>query len=361
MVFLNDLVYSILHNDTKFVKMSIQDGPQAHKSNKVFYFVEEDFFKAHKLSSSIIFAAHVGVLYTWATMFQQQVPYYTIIWAGLLQLYSFMSLTAGVHMLWSHRSYQASWPLKVFFMVGHALCAQYTIETWAGEHRCHHKWSESDCDPHNPRRGSFFAHVGFAIHARHPAALEKSKSLNYDDLKQDPVVKFYTDYCLPTYILVGMLLPTAVPVLFWNESIFTAIMLAYFGRSVLIFHCTMLINSAAHVFGDKNYSARIGATDNAWVSAITLGSGQHNFHHTFPQDYRSSELTSDYNPTRHFIELMAHLGLAHSLKWTNGMTIEAAKAKALANKSTMLHGHLHNYPATYMVKWAVDDDTSTGL
>ncbi|KAI1286044.1 Delta(9)-fatty-acid desaturase fat-6 [Halotydeus destructor] len=319
MVLLNDIVYSLLHAaDTKFAKRPIGchgDGT-TNKGNRVFYFVEDDFFTTHKLFSFGIIVGHLIMFYSYVVMYQQ-VPYYTMIWASLIQLYISISLSAGVHMLWSHRSYEASWPLKVFYMVGFSLCGQYTLFTWARDHRCHHKWSDSDADPHNPRRGSFFAHLGFVLHRRHPAALEKGWSLSYDDLSNDPVVKFHTKYCVPMYILVGMIIPTAIPVVLWDEDIVTAILVSYATRSIVVLHNLLLINSAAHVFGEKPYNAKIGATDNPWVSAFTMGAGYHNFHHTFPQDYRSSEQEAGYNVARDFINLMAHFGLAFNLKWTN--------------------------------------------
>ncbi|KAI1294685.1 Stearoyl-CoA desaturase 5 [Halotydeus destructor] len=346
MVLLNDMVYHLLHNDTAYTKMTLKKSPGVSKlkGDRVFYFVEEDFFKTHRLSASIIVVGHLGMFYSFACMYHQ-VPYNTILWAGLLQLYSYLCLTSGVHAMWSHKSYQASWPLKVFFMIGHTLNAQYTIHTWASEHRCHHKWSETDGDPHNPNRGPFFAHVGFALHKRHPAALERYESLNYDDISNDPVAKFHTD----------MILPTAVPVYFWNESLITSILLVYLARTIGAFHSMVLINSAAHLFGDRPYKEAIGAADSSIMSKFTLGSGYHNFHHTFPQDYRSSEADVIFNPVRDFIELMAHFGLAFNLKWTSDRTIQAVRAKTLANKA-LAHGHFDNYPAKYKVKWPVEED-----
>lgn len=40
--------------------------------------------------------------------------------------------------------------------------------TWAHDHRVHHKYSETDSDPHNAKRGFFFAHVGWLFLTPHP-------------------------------------------------------------------------------------------------------------------------------------------------------------------------------------------------
>ncbi|KAI1294689.1 Stearoyl-CoA desaturase 5 [Halotydeus destructor] len=365
MVLLNELVTSALHaDDTRFVKVVTtghQDPDLEKPKNKnVFYFVEDNFFRAHPVYTSSIVVGHIIMMYGYYVMYHQ-LPLYTMIWSGILQLYVVLSIQCGVHALWGHRCYQAKWPLRTFFMVGFAFCGQYTIFTWASEHRCHHKWSESDSDPFNPRRGWFYAHMGWSFHRRHPAALEKSWTLSFDDLRNDPVVKFQTDYCIPIFIALSAL-SVAVPVVFWNENLMTSILLCFVTRNLINLHNVLLINSAAHIFGDKTYTANIGPADNPWCSPFTMGAGYHNFHHTFPQDYRGSEVGSapGMNVGCNFVDLMCYLGQAYNLKWTNEKTIEAAKARALANsKCSVLHGHQDEWPeGEYMVKWATVNNNS---
>lgn len=52
------------------------------------------------------------------------------------------------------------------------------------------------------------------------------------------------------------------------------------------------------------------------VSLFTNGEGYHNYHHTFPWDYKACE-TGKYNPTAFFIKTMSRLGLAYDLKETD--------------------------------------------
>jgi stearoyl-CoA desaturase (delta-9 desaturase) len=53
----------------------------------------------------------------------------------------------------------------------------------------HHKYSETEADPHNATRGFFFAHVGWLLVRKHPAVLEKGAQLDVSDLMADPVVR----------------------------------------------------------------------------------------------------------------------------------------------------------------------------
>ena len=56
-------------------------------------------------------------------------------------------------------------------------------------------------------------------------------------------------------------------------------------------------------------------TESLIVSVATLGEGWHNYHHTFPWDYRAAEFGKlRFNLTTSFINLMAALGWAYDLK-----------------------------------------------
>ena len=79
-------------------------------------------------------------------------------------------------------------------------------------------------------------------------------------------------------------------------------------RYVLVLHATWLVNSAAHMFGMKPYDTKIGPVENMAVSVLAMGEGFHNYHHTFPYDYSTSEWGRQFNITTAFIDLMAGIG-----------------------------------------------------
>lgn len=66
----------------------------------------------------------------------------------------------------------------------------------------------------------------------------------------------------------------------------------------------------------------IKPSENVFVAWGALGEGWHNYHHVFPWDYKTSEL-SDYvgNVTTAFIDFMAKIGLAYDLKTVSTETI----------------------------------------
>lgn len=55
--------------------------------------------------------------------------------------------------------------------------------------------------------------------------------------------------------------------------------------------------------------------------------GTHNYHHSFPQDYSTSELKYFYNITTSFIDLMAKIGQAYDLKKPTSDSILARRKR----------------------------------
>lgn len=110
-------------------------------------------------------------------------------------------ITAGAHRLWSHRAYKAKWPLKVLLTILFTVTGQRDIYLWALDHRVHHKYSETDSDPHDARRGFFFSHIGWLVMTAHPDVIEKRKIIDMSDLEADPIVMWQRKYVYLTYVV----------------------------------------------------------------------------------------------------------------------------------------------------------------
>lgn len=54
----------------------------------------------------------------------------------------------------------------------------------------HHKFTDTDADPHNVSRGMFFAHMGWLMIKKHPDVKAKGASIDMRDLEQDAFVMF---------------------------------------------------------------------------------------------------------------------------------------------------------------------------
>jgi len=237
----------------------------------------------------------------------------TGLWLVITLWMTAMGVTAGVHRLWTHRAYKAKLPLRLFLAFCNTLAGESSIYIWVRDHMTHHKGSDTDSDPYNASRGFFFSHMGWLMVKKHPDVIKTGSTIDLSDLQADPVVMFQHKYYVPSVILLCFLLPTLIPVLCWEESLHVAFFIAMF-RYIFSLHPVWLVNSAAHMYGNRPYDTKIAPADNFLVAFLGFGGGFHNFHHTFPYDYRASEWGNFINPTKVFIDLMAFVGLAYDLK-----------------------------------------------
>jgi stearoyl-CoA desaturase (delta-9 desaturase) len=80
------------------------------------------------------------------------------------------------------------------------------------------------------------------------------------------------------------------------------------------------------------------------VSALTVGEGWHNYHHTFPWDYKTAEL-GDYslNFTTAFIDFFAYIGWAYDLKQTSEKLVQRV-VKQMGDGSHKKWGQVKEVP-----------------
>jgi len=251
---------------------------------------------------------HVLGLYAFAYVFEAKwqtwIALFVWYWLGGL------GITGGAHRLWAHRSYTASAPLRFFLMLCNCVANQGSIFHWVRDHRVHHKFTETPADPHDATRGFFYAHVGWLLLKKDKQVIETGHKLNLDDLRADPIVMFQHKLNPWIQLFFCFALPSIVASYGWGEDAWTAFLLLGVCRYMLVLHATWMVNSIAHSIGYKPYDPTINPTENFWVALAALGEGWHNWHHTYPSDYSTSEygFTKRINPTKLFIDIMAFFG-----------------------------------------------------
>ncbi|KAB5555915.1 hypothetical protein PHYPO_G00039620 [Pangasianodon hypophthalmus] len=229
---------------------------------------------------------HTAALY--ALVLIPSASAYTLLWTVFCFVFSALGVTAGAHRLWSHRSYKASLPLRIFLAVGNSMAFQNDIFEWSRDHRAHHKYSETDADPHNASRGFFFAHVGWLLVRKHPSVIENGQKLELSDLKNDKVVMFQRRFYKSSVVVMCFLIPTMLPWFLWTESLWVGFFVPALLRYTLVLNATWLVNSAAHMWGNRPYDVNISPRENRFVTFSAIGEGYHNYHHTFPYDYATT-------------------------------------------------------------------------
>ncbi|XP_069688704.1 acyl-CoA Delta-9 desaturase-like [Periplaneta americana] len=243
------------------------------------------------------------------------VRWQTILWGVFVGGVGGFGVTAGVHRLWTHRSYRARLPLRILLAICYSVAGQNTIYDWVRDHRVHHRFSETDADPHNSRRGFFFAHMGWLMQRKHPDVVRCGKLVDMSDVLEDPVVRFHQKYFTLLKVIFCFAIPVVVPSLLWAESWWYSSLGMGVVRYTIGLNFTWLVNSAAHIWGTHPYDKRIRPAESATVAILAMGEGWHNYHHVFPWDYRAAELGHySHNVTTALIDFFWLLGWAYDLR-----------------------------------------------
>lgn len=218
-----------------------------------------------------------------------------------------LSITAGYHRLFSHATYKAAWPVRLFFVLFGAAAFEGSVWEWSTDHRDHHRYTDQDKDPYNIKKGLWFAHMGWILQ------LDTAKRTfkNIDDLKSDKMLAWQHRNFLWLAITTCYVVPAALAAS-WGD-LWGGLFMAGALRVSLNHHFTFFINSFCHYFGKKTYSD-LTARDNWILSLFTYGEGFHNFHHQFASDYRNGIRWFHYDPSKWLIWTLSKLGLAWDLK-----------------------------------------------
>jgi stearoyl-CoA desaturase (Delta-9 desaturase) len=286
--------------------------PQARKMQK-------DWVNIAFLTLTPVIGIVGTALYTWRVGFSPWM-------AGLLfgmYLAVGMSICAGYHRFFSHKSYEAHPIVQAFFAFFGALAAQNSILWWSSSHRVHHKYADKDWDPYNIQRGFWWAHI-FWIFYRNE---ERDDTFaNSPDLKANKIVMWQHKWHKVVLIAGGFGLPTLIGAAFGDPI--AGLLWGGFARIVVIHHTTFFVNSLAHFVGKPEFNSEASARDNWMVALVTLGEGYHSFHHRFPADFRNGIRWYHWDPAKWFIGVLRATGLASDLLTTPLPQIEQARMRA---------------------------------
>jgi len=231
-----------------------------------------------------------------------------------------VSITGGYHRLWAHRTYEAHWTLRLFFMIFGTMSLQNSAFVWCSGHRVHHlNVDDVDRDPYSIKRGFWFAHLGWMLRD-YPSG--KKDFSNIPDLRREPLLRFQHRFYVPLVLITNFGFPLAAGWLVgdvWGTFILAGIL-----RLVVSQHVTFFINSLAHMWGTRPYTDDNTARDNPLLAFVTYGEGYHNFHHIFAHDYRNGVRWWQFDPTKWIIASLQYVGLTRRLKRTPPFQIQRA-------------------------------------
>ncbi len=217
-----------------------------------------------------------------------------------------LGIGMAYHRLLTHRGYKTYKWVEYFL----TWCATLALEGgpifWVATHRIHHQKSDREGDPHSPREGTWWAHMGWII---------KGEGMHHDasvlaryapDLVRDPVHVWLSTWHWTSNVVVGLALLAfgGIPYVLWG----------IFFRTTFGLHCTWLVNSATHKWGSRRFETRDDSTNNWWVALLTFGEGWHNNHHAHPTSARHGLAWYEVDLNWMGISTLRALGLAWDIQ-----------------------------------------------
>jgi stearoyl-CoA desaturase (delta-9 desaturase) len=215
----------------------------------------------------------------------------------------------GFHRLLTHRGYKVPKPVEHFLTLCGTLAMEGGPIYWVVTHRIHHAYTEAPGDPHTPRDGAWWAHIGWMLKGTAQQYSPEVQARYAPDLLKDPVhVWINRLWWLPLVILGVVLFAVGGwPFLMWGV----------FFRVTFNLHATWLVNSATHMWGTRRFETTDDSTNSWWVALLTFGEGWHNNHHAHPTAARHGLAWYEIDLNWWGIRALQLLGLAKGIKLIN--------------------------------------------
>jgi sn-2 palmitoyl-lipid 9-desaturase len=218
-------------------------------------------------------------------------------------LFGGIGICLGYHRMLSHRSFQVPQWLEYIIATLGALAMQGGPIFWVGGHRQHHAHTEHlENDPYSAQRGFWWSHIMWILYPR-KAAFDHRVYMKY---APDLARQGYYRWLDRNY----MMLQIPVAALLFLVGGWSFVIYGTFVRAVILWHSTWFVNSAAHLWGYRNFAAADGARNLWWVSLLTYGEGWHNNHHVYPNVAKTGFKWWEVDTTWWAIRSLQLLGLA---------------------------------------------------
>jgi fatty-acid desaturase len=229
-----------------------------------------------------------------------------------------LGIGMGYHRLLTHRGYKTPKWMEYFL----TLCGTLALEGgpifWVATHRMHHQNTDKEGDPHTPREGGFWSHMGWILTGR--AMHNKSTALlpYVPDLRKDKFHVWISEWHWVPMTVLGL---AVLALGGWQY-----LMWGIFFRTTVGLHATWLVNSATHMWGSQRFLTGDDSTNSFWVAILTFGEGWHNNHHAHPQSARHGLAWYEVDLNWYGISALRMLGLAWDIKLPKLRPAEESKS-----------------------------------
>ena len=242
---------------------------------------------------------------------------------AVMYLITALGIEAGLHRYFTHRSFEASEPAKVFLAIAGSMAAQGPIIFWVANHRLHHAFADTDRDPHSPRprgpgisgrlRGLWHGHVGWLFRVK---KIDWSRHTR-DWLADRRVMKINVGYF--TLVVLGIAGPGVIAGLATQSvhGLVGGILWGGFARIFALDHATWAVNSLGHTIGSREFVLRDRSANIGVLAPPTMGGSWHNNHHARPSLAQTRRHWWQLDIAGDFIRLLHIVGLVHGVRYVN--------------------------------------------
>lgn len=275
--------------------------------------------RAGKLNWTTIIAVSLFHVFAVAALFT--FSWQNLLAAGILWWISgSLGIGIGYHRLLTHRGFTAPKWLEYALSVCGTIALQSGPLTWVTTHRLHHAFTETDKDPHSPRHGTYWSHMGWIFRGTAQNQSWATMVRYCPDITKDRFqVALNKYYYVPT-VVAGVILVAigGWSMLLWGIAL----------RTVVGWHATWLVNSATHLWGTRRFDTRDDSRNNALIAVISFGEGWHNNHHAFPRSARHGLSWYQFDTNWMQIRLLELLGLFKNV-YTYNAKSDKAETRAM--------------------------------
>jgi stearoyl-CoA desaturase (Delta-9 desaturase) len=243
-------------------------------------------------------------------------------------------VTVGFHRLFTHKSFEATRPLKITLAVLGSMSFQGSLIGWVADHRRHHRHADRPGDPHSPEwigdtpvhglKGLWHAHLGWTFRGESTSREEYTP-----DLLADPDLVLVDRLWVPCCVLT-LALPFAIGWA-WSGTVAGALSAMVFAGIIRVgisHNFTWSINSICHRFGRRSFITRDASTNVAVLAPFTMGEAWHNNHHAFPRLARHGVDPGQRDTSAVVIRLFERLGWATHVQWPDAEMLEKRRIAA---------------------------------
>jgi stearoyl-CoA desaturase (delta-9 desaturase) len=223
-----------------------------------------------------------------------------LLFAAVFGLQAF-GITAGYHRYFSHRSFKTSRGFQLVLATLGTLAVQKGVLWWAANHRRHHRCADATGDPHSPREGLAWSHVGWFLSSE----FASTDRWAVRDLAELPELSWLDEHFVvpPLVLALGLVAGFGLTGLLWGFCLSTTV----------TWHLTYAVNSLGHRFGTRRFATADDSRNSFALALLTFGEGWHNNHHRFPSSVRQGLRWWEIDLTYSLLRTLAALGIVWDL------------------------------------------------